>query len=602
MTIDDIKILLHKGEDIQTEYKEAVDSVPSSFYETVASFSNTDGGTILLGVTDDGLVSGINPASEIKIKKDIITALNSPDCINPPVSIEPFSINHPEGLVMVVQIPVSSQVHQYHDRIYRRSFESDLDITDDQVQVSDMFLRKRNFFTEAQIIPHLSFTDLDASLFEKARTIIRNVRGDHPWLLVNEEQMLREASLWRKDFYSNQQGLTMAAALLFGTEATIQSLLPAYKVEVMVRVENTDRWDDRLTLRKNLIDTYLEIKQFIYKYLPEKFYTEKDQRIDLRDKIFREVIGNAIIHREYTSAYSTDIIISDSEVRITNPNKPLFHGLIDPLSFNPYAKNPNIRKFFTALGWADEIGSGIRNTNKYLPLYITGAKPVFSENDTFLTIIPLQFVTLLSYAGQFQQWLGLPSDALPHLKKGLTNIALPTSLNEASWQTVLLQLVPGWHEKGTKLPVLDWPVNHPFTKTFTSKPVVTQHKGTNLANAVSSAYDTNGTNPPINTAADIQSLINEGEKKVPTWHEISTNFLHKKVVYLLSILALCSEPISLNALMHFMVYANRKAFRDNYLTPLRQAGFINMSEIKTDPEQKYFLSESGKAFLGGLKQ
>ena len=367
----------------------------------------------------------------------------------------------------------------------------------------------------------------------------------------------------------------------------------------MVRVENTDRWDDRLTLRKNLIDTYLEIKQFIYKYLPEKFYTEKDQRIDLRDKIFREVIGNAIIHREYTSAYSTDIIISDSEVRITNPNKPLFHGLIDPLSFNPYAKNPNIRKFFTALGWADEIGSGIRNTNKYLPLYITGVKPVFSENDTFLTIIPLQFVTLLSYAGQFQQWLGLPSDALPHLKKGLTNIALPTSLNEASWQTVLLQLVPGWHQKGTKLPVLDWPVNHPFTKTFTSKPVVTQHKGTNLANAVSNASDANSTNLLINATTDIQILINEGEKKVPTWHEISTNFLHKKVIYLLSILALCSEPISLNALMHFMDYANRKTFRDNYLTPLRQAGLINMSEIKNDPEQKYFLSESGKAFLGG---
>ena len=135
MTIDDINILLKKGEGIQTEYKEAVDSVPSSFYESVASFSNTDGGTILLGVTDDGVVNGINPGSEIKIKKDIITALNSPDCINPPVSIEPFTISHPDGLVMVVQISVSSQVHKYHDRIYRRSFESDMDITDDQVQV-----------------------------------------------------------------------------------------------------------------------------------------------------------------------------------------------------------------------------------------------------------------------------------------------------------------------------------------------------------------------------------------------------------------------------------------------------------------------------------
>jgi len=195
MTLDDLKIFLSRGEDLQTEYKEALDSVPSSFYDSVVSFSNTDGGVILLGVSDNSAVVGINPDAEVKIKKDIITALNSPDCINPPVSIEPFSIAHPGGLVMVVQIPVSSQVHKYHDRIYKHSFESDLDITDDQVQVSEMYLRKRNFFSEAQIIPHLSMSDLDSALFEKARTIIRNFRGDHPWLLVDEVQMLRESSL-----------------------------------------------------------------------------------------------------------------------------------------------------------------------------------------------------------------------------------------------------------------------------------------------------------------------------------------------------------------------------------------------------------------------
>lgn len=176
MTIADLNILLHKGEGIQTEYKEAIDAVPSTFYESVASFSNTDGGNILLGVADDGIVTGINPASQAKIKKDIITALNSPDCFNPPVSIEPFSIEHPSGLVIVVQIAVSSQVHKYHERIFRRAFESDLDITNDQVQVSEMYLRKRNFFTEGQIIPHLSMTDFDPNLFEKARNIIRNFR------------------------------------------------------------------------------------------------------------------------------------------------------------------------------------------------------------------------------------------------------------------------------------------------------------------------------------------------------------------------------------------------------------------------------------------
>jgi ATP-dependent DNA helicase RecG len=72
MTSDDLRQFLSRGENIQTEYKQSSSSVPSSFYETVVSFSNTDGGTILLGVSDDGEITGINPASEITINLDFI--------------------------------------------------------------------------------------------------------------------------------------------------------------------------------------------------------------------------------------------------------------------------------------------------------------------------------------------------------------------------------------------------------------------------------------------------------------------------------------------------------------------------------------------------
>lgn len=96
---------------------------------------------------------------------------------------------------------------------------------------------------------------------------------------------------------------------------------------------------------------------------------EGDQRIDLRDLIFLEVIGNAVVHREYTSALSTNLITGKNEVTTTNPNKALFQGPIDPSSFNSHPKNLNIRKFFTSfgVGWTDEIGSGIRHTTKWLP-------------------------------------------------------------------------------------------------------------------------------------------------------------------------------------------------------------------------------------------
>jgi len=44
------------------EFKRAADSLPESFFETVCAFLNRDGGLIVLGVEDDGSVSGVDPA------------------------------------------------------------------------------------------------------------------------------------------------------------------------------------------------------------------------------------------------------------------------------------------------------------------------------------------------------------------------------------------------------------------------------------------------------------------------------------------------------------------------------------------------------------
>lgn len=326
----------------------------------------------------------------------------------------------------------------------------------------------------------------------------------------------------------------------------------------MVRIKNLDRWDDRLTLRTNLIDTYLELKGFINKHLPEKFYLEGDQRIDLRDKIFREVVGNVIVHREYTSALSTDLIIGETEVTITNPNKPLFHGLIDPKSFNPFPKNPNIRKFFTAFGWTDEIGSGVRNTNKFLPLYVPGAKPLFVENETFKTIIPLQWKTLGDFAETFQKWLDLPDETLLHLQKGLASVALPSALSDASWEGLILHLVSSWHQKGVNLAELQVPQNQVFE----------------------------------------DSEI----KKVSSWAEKGVNLLQKKYWYLIGILSLTTKPATMKELLGWLSYKNRTTFTDNYIKPLRQTGLIAFTNPETpnDPDNKYVITEAGKAFLAGM--
>ncbi|MDR0419865.1 MAG: putative DNA binding domain-containing protein, partial [Prevotellaceae bacterium] len=360
MTVEDIEKIIAQGEGVSIEFKKAETKVPSSLYETVVSFANTRGGYILLGVDDDGTVLGIQSESKANFLKNIATALNSKDNVNPVTYLNPSSVEYQGKTIIAIQVPASSQVHDHAGKIYIREYETDLDVTGNQHTISGLFLKKRTIYTETHIYPGLKMSDMNELLFDKARNLIRSNRADHPWLSVDNLQILREASLYWNDYENNREGFSLAAALIFGKDLTIQNLLPAYKVEAMMRIKDKDRWDDRLTLRTNLIDTYLQLKEFINRHLPDKFYMEGDQRIDLRDKIFREVIGNIICHREYTNGTATELIIEEDAVRTLNPNNPYFHGVMDLNNFSPHPKNPNIRKFFTALGWADEIGSGIR--------------------------------------------------------------------------------------------------------------------------------------------------------------------------------------------------------------------------------------------------
>jgi ATP-dependent DNA helicase RecG len=129
---------------------------------------------------------------------------------------------------------------------------------------------------------------------------------------------------------------------------------------------------------------------FVDKHLNEPFYLEGTERISLRDRIFRELVSNLIAHREYTSAAPATLTIFRDKVVFRNPHVPHLRGRIDPKRFTPFPKNPTICRFMLQMGRYEQVGSGVYNVTKYLPLYSPGASPVFEEYaDVFETIIPL---------------------------------------------------------------------------------------------------------------------------------------------------------------------------------------------------------------------
>ncbi len=240
MTDKELLLLISRGEGVRIEFKECARQVPYSFYDTVCSFSNKEGGTILLGVADDGTIKGVPDKTAHTFIKNIISAVNDKSLLDPPISVQPVSVKIKDKTVIVIKLSVSSQVHRCRGVIYDRENEVDLRITDD-ARIKELYFRKRQVFTEVEIYKHFRLEDLDPGLFDRAKDIIRKANPAHPWLSLNQMELLRSASLYRRDFQTGEEGFTLAAALLFGKDETIHSLLPAYKVEAMVRIQNIDR-------------------------------------------------------------------------------------------------------------------------------------------------------------------------------------------------------------------------------------------------------------------------------------------------------------------------------------------------------------------------
>ena len=176
--------------------------------------------------------------------------------------------------------------------------------------------------------------------------------------------------------------------LLLGSDDCIGGLFPAYKTDCLLRRVNMDRYDDRVTVYGNLIEAYDKIEAFGVKHLDNKFFIENGLSVDIRSKILREMIGNTLAHREYTSGLTARFVIERDRMFTENANKAVNMGIITPQNLRPFSKNPIIANFFHQIGRADELGSGVRNLYHYVRIY-SGADPVFDEGDIFRLTVPL---------------------------------------------------------------------------------------------------------------------------------------------------------------------------------------------------------------------
>ena len=380
--------LIAQGEGISIEFKECKDALPKNVFETLCAFLNRFGGDIFLGLKDDGTIIGVDKDKSKKIRADFVSAMNNSQKIFPTVYLPVDEFELDGKTILHVYVPESSQVHNTNRRIFDRNEDGDFDITDNTDLVAAMYIRKQREYTENTVFPYATENDLKQDLIDRARIMATNRNPHHPWERMTNEEILRSAGLYKKNLQTGESGYTLACILLFGTDEAILSALPHHKTDAIYRVKETDRYDDRDDIRCNLIESYDRLMAFIEKHVDDKFYMENEIRVSARNKLFREVIANMLIHREYSNAYPAKLIIEKDCVKTENGNKARGLGAISLTDFVPYPKNPVIASVFKEIGWAEELGSGVRNIVKYSKVY-SGTIPEFIDGDVFKTKISL---------------------------------------------------------------------------------------------------------------------------------------------------------------------------------------------------------------------
>ena len=389
MTQEEIKKLIATGEKIDLELKESKETLNKDIYDTVASFNNRTGGHIILGVNDSREIVGVNPKKVDKMIKDFTTAINNPKKIYPPLYLTPEHIVVGGKDIIHIQVPEGYQVCRHGSKIFDRSYEGDVNITDNSELVYKMYARKQGSYFVNKVYPNLKLTCLDETIIARVRKRASIRNQNHSWKDMTDEELLRSANLILIDPQTGREGLTLAAILLFGKDNTIMSVLPQHKTDAIFRVVNKDRYDDRDVITTNLIDSYDRLIAFGQKHLNDLFVLDGIVNISARDRILREIVSNTLAHRDYSSGYPAKMIIDDEKIVVENSNLAHGIGALDIKKFEPFPKNPPISKVFREIGLADELGSGMRNTYKYTRLY-SATDPIFEEGDIFRTIVPLK--------------------------------------------------------------------------------------------------------------------------------------------------------------------------------------------------------------------
>lgn len=347
-------------ETLEIEFKSDVKCYPDrELIEEIVGMTNTVGGTLYLGVEDDGSITGVH-----KKHKDAVgvTALIANNTV-PPIAVRAEIITE-EKDILKIEIPRSRAiVSTSSGKILRRRLKMDgapevIPMYSYEIPSRLSELGLLDF--SAQPLPGATMKDLDPNQRVRLRKIIQNRQGGEKALLSLPDDEL-DIALRLVTEVGGKLTPTVTGMLLIGKEERIQELMPTAKSTFQVLEGTAVRMNEDST--KPLLEVFENYETYLKAWNPERETEYGLFRIPIPEfdwAAFREGLVNAFCHRDYTMIGEVRVLIDDEGLVISNPG-----GFIDGvnlknlLTVEPHGRNPALADAMKRIGLAEKTGRGI---------------------------------------------------------------------------------------------------------------------------------------------------------------------------------------------------------------------------------------------------
>jgi ATP-dependent DNA helicase RecG len=367
VTVEELAEMIDGGETFTVEFKgeEREPLNDRDLIDVVVCLANGDGGTVLIGVEDDGRITGARPRHEAgRTDLDRVKALVA-NLTQPPVRVDAEIVDPADGEVLVLTVPNEARVVGTTDARYvRRAHGGDGRPACVPFHAHEILAHQieRGAVDYAELeIPEARWDDLDPLEFERLRRLIRESGAGGDGSLVDLSDVEIAKALGVVTANGEIRSIRVGAILLFGKEDAVRRYVPTHEVAFQV-----------------LSGTLVEVNDF-FRWPLLRVAEELDQRFRARnaqDEIqfgllrvgipqypeasFREAIANALVHRDYTRRGAVHVQWKDESLEISSPGGlPPGVNLDNLLVAPPRPRNPLLADAFKRAGIVERTGRGV---------------------------------------------------------------------------------------------------------------------------------------------------------------------------------------------------------------------------------------------------